>query len=223
MLAEPRLTEDLQNAYDGSLPLWGDRLTTSPRRRVLGSGSTGVGARSRLLCASRPAPSGSKPICRRGTLRPGTAAAPGRHRVGPPGWPGRSGRRCAGPHAPAGDNLELIVVWRALGASAVSYTLFVQAVDDQGGKVGQLDRLPCGGECPTSGWHPGDFIGERLLLPIRPEAQPGSYRLILGMYDLQTGQRLPVLDARGEAVGDSCLWALLQSGNRLPAHPCTKA
>ncbi len=204
VLADPHLTEDLQNAYDGSLPLWGGSLDDLATTASVGVWIYGGGS-------AEPAPVRFQA----GTLRLEAHLPPG-HPFDPARlplpadaeWARLGGLAEVAADVPGhtlrpGDNLELIVVWRALGASAVSYTLFVQAVDDQGGKVGQLDRLPCGGECPTSGWHPGDFIGERLLLPIWPEAQPGSYRLILGMYDLQTGQRLPVLDARGEAVGDS--------------------
>lgn len=204
VLADPHLTEELQNAYDGSLPLWGGSLQDLAK-------TTSAGA---WIYGGRGAQPGPVRF-QAGTVRLEAHLPPG-HPFDPARLPlpaDAEWARLGGLAQVAadvrehtlrpGDNLELIVVWRALGASATSYTLFVQAVDDQGGKAGQLDRLPCGGECLTPGWQPGDIVGERLLLPIRPDAQPGTYRLILGMYDLQTGQRLPVLDARGGAAGDS--------------------
>jgi len=204
VLADPLLTEELQNAYDGRLPLWGGSLEDLDKAAsagiwVYGCKNTEPGpvrfqAGTVRLEAHWPP---GRPF---DEVRLPLTADAGRARLGSLAdvavdVRGHSVRR--------GDNLELLVVWRALGPTATSYTLFVQAVDDQQGKAGQLDRLPCGGECLTSGWQPGDVIGERVLLPIRPDAQPGSYRLILGMYDLQTGQRLPVLDARDDVTCDS--------------------
>jgi hypothetical protein len=78
----------------------------------------------------------------------------------------------------------------------------VQALDEAGLKAGQVDRRPCGGGCPTDTWRPGDLVGERYDLAIRPDAPPGRYRIVAGLYDLATGARLPVLDAQGNAAGD---------------------
>jgi hypothetical protein len=50
-----------------------------------------------------------------------------------------------------------------------------------------------------------DLVGEWYALPIRMDAPPGRYRLIAGMYDLATGQRLPVLDAQGKVASDHVL------------------
>jgi len=83
--------------------------------------------------------------------------------------------------------------------------VFVQALDKRGAKAGQIDRLPCNGGCPTTAWRSGDLVGERYDLPIRIDAPPGSYQLIAGMYDLATGQRVPVLGAQGQADYDHVL------------------
>jgi len=78
----------------------------------------------------------------------------------------------------------------------------VQAIDDKGVKAGQLDRLPCGGGCLTTSWRPGDLAGEWYELPIRADAPPGRYQLIAGLYDLATGERLPVQVLGSSAVLD---------------------
>jgi hypothetical protein len=82
-----------------------------------------------------------------------------------------------------------------------SYTAFVQAIDEEGGKAGQVDRLPCDGGCPTTTWRPGDLVGERYDLAVLPDAPRGRYWLIAGMYDLATGEHLPWLDAQGNMAG----------------------
>ncbi|HSR29407.1 MAG TPA: hypothetical protein VLY63_02505, partial [Anaerolineae bacterium] len=100
-----------------------------------------------------------------------------------------------------GETLPLALYWRAIAPMDRSYTVFVQAVDDEGTKVGQVDRLPCNGDCPTATWRPGDLVGERYDLAVRGDALPGQYRLIVGMYDLETGENLTAYDSQGNAAG----------------------
>jgi hypothetical protein len=100
-----------------------------------------------------------------------------------------------------GKTLPLALYWRALTPMEASYTIFVQVIDDEGVKAGQVDRLPCDGDCPTTTWRPGDVVGERTDLAIRADAPPGHYRLIAGMYDLATTQNLTWRDAEGHDLG----------------------
>jgi len=104
-----------------------------------------------------------------------------------------------------GETLPVTLYWRTLAPTNISYTVFVQVVDEGGVKAGQVDRLPCSGGCPTTAWRPGDVVGERYELAIDPGVQPGRYQLAVGMYDLVAGERLPHLDAQGNAIGDSLL------------------
>jgi hypothetical protein len=83
-----------------------------------------------------------------------------------------------------------------------SYTAFVQVIDDEGIKAGQVDRIPCDGGCPTTVWRTGDMVGERYDLSIGIDAPPGQYQIISGMYDLASGENLPWLNAQGDSVGD---------------------
>ena len=72
-------------------------------------------------------------------------------------------------------------------------------------KSGQIDREPCAGDCPTTTWRSGDLVGEWYDLPIAPDAHPGTYRVIVGMYDPETGERLIWADDHGKEIGDSIL------------------
>lgn len=103
--------------------------------------------------------------------------------------------------AQPGDNLSLVLNWRALAPMDTSYTVFVHAVEENGTKAGQVDRVPCDGGCPTNTWQPGDLIGERYDLTIQIDAVPGYYQLITGMYSLETGETLPWSDAEGNDLG----------------------
>jgi hypothetical protein len=55
----------------------------------------------------------------------------------------------------------------------------------------QHDGLPAEGAAPTPGWAIDEVIADRHLVEFGQLA-PGLYRLVVGMYDSQTGQRLPV-------------------------------
>jgi len=104
-----------------------------------------------------------------------------------------------------GGSLSVTLWWRSLAPMDTSYTVFVQVIDEEGTKAGQVDRLPCGGGCPTTDWRPGDLVGAHYEVEIDPAALSGRYRIIAGLYDLDTGARLPVLDAAGNPSADHLL------------------
>jgi hypothetical protein len=106
----------------------------------------------------------------------------------------------------------LALYWRALARMDTSYTVFVQVIDEGGTKAGQVDRPPCDGGCPTPTWRPGDLVGERYDLALDAGAPRGRYQLIAGMYDLATGERLPLVDALGNASSDYVLLGSVEVG-----------
>ena len=100
-----------------------------------------------------------------------------------------------------GDPLSLTLAWRARAPVSSSLTVFVQAIDQGGIKVAQIDWLPCSGGCPTSSWRVGDIVVERYVLDLHPDAPPGAYRLIVGMYDLITHENLSWVGGDGQPLG----------------------
>jgi hypothetical protein len=72
------------------------------------------------------------------------------------------------------------------------YSVFVHVADAEETIWGQDDGQPVGGTYPTSAWVPGEIVVDQHRLQIDPEAPPGSYRLMTGMYDGSNGQRLTV-------------------------------
>jgi hypothetical protein len=52
-----------------------------------------------------------------------------------------------------------------------------------------------GGFYPTSQWEKGEVVRDQYDIAISPEVLPGEYRLEVGMYLAETGERL---QARGE-------------------------
>jgi hypothetical protein len=51
------------------------------------------------------------------------------------------------------------------------------------------------GTYPTSQWQPGRYLVTELPLAIPADAPPGAVRLVIGLYEPASGQRLPLLEA----------------------------
>lgn len=111
------------------------------------------------------------------------------------------GYRVDSEHATPGGYVELTLLWQPLGPAPIDYQVFTHLYDGENMR-GQLDGQPACGNQPTSRWQPGQIIADPYRIPIRGDALPGSVPLTIGMYDLTTMQRLPVL-ADGLPEGDT--------------------
>jgi hypothetical protein len=69
----------------------------------------------------------------------------------------------------------------------------------------QQDNQPQGGRYPTSAWALQDKVIDRYELALREGTPPGEYRLLIGMYDLATGQRLPAISENGERLPNDAI------------------
>jgi hypothetical protein len=101
-----------------------------------------------------------------------------------------------------GDTLHLTLHWECLGPMDTSFTVFVHLLDEAGSIRGQRDSVPGHGDLPTTSWVEEEIISDLYEIPIAPDAPPGSYTLIVGMYHAGTGDRLPVSAADGSYLGD---------------------
>jgi 4-amino-4-deoxy-L-arabinose transferase-like glycosyltransferase len=107
--------------------------------------------------------------------------------------------------ARAGSKVRVVLYWRAEREMEEDYTVFVHLVDGEGGIWGQQDNEPEGGFYRTSFWNPGEVVSDQYEFVVAADAPPADYRVEVGMYLLDTGQRLPVTGEGGEDVGDSIL------------------
>jgi hypothetical protein len=105
-----------------------------------------------------------------------------------------------------GETLELTLFWRCERLLPIPYTVFTHLLSsDQTRLWGGKDNQPQDGHYPTTAWQPGETIVDRYLLPVDPATPPGEYLLEVGLYNLDTGERLPVLDENGAITGDRAL------------------
>lgn len=83
-----------------------------------------------------------------------------------------------------------LVWWAGYAEIRTNYTVFAQLLDSQGRLIAQSDSIPARGDRPTTGWRAGEYIIDMHLLQFNERAAPGDARLIVGMYDALTGQRV---------------------------------
>jgi hypothetical protein len=96
--------------------------------------------------------------------------------------------------------LALTLTWQAVAPVTDDYTVFVHLLAGADTKAAQLDSRPCGGECPTNTWQPGEIVVDRYQLVLVPGAPPGPYHLAIGLYLLDTGQRAAVAGRDDQTV-----------------------
>jgi hypothetical protein len=85
--------------------------------------------------------------------------------------------------------LDFKLAWRADQPPSTNYTVFAQLLDPQNNLVAGFDGPPLDGAYPTSTWLAGQTIIDSRTIPLRG-VPAGEYRLIIGMYDPVTQQRL---------------------------------
>lgn len=93
--------------------------------------------------------------------------------------------------AKVGAPLYVVLYWQSDAPVQDDYTVFTQAIDGAGSLVAQQDNMPVEGLAPTTTWQPGALIRDPYRLEMPAAAQPGAYRLLVGLYDAE-GSRSPM-------------------------------
>jgi hypothetical protein len=93
-----------------------------------------------------------------------------------------------------GNTIHLTLFWQCLAKMDQNYTVFTHLVDGEGRLWGQKDNPPVDGFYPTSQWKEGEIVRDPYDIDISPDAPLGEYRIEMGMYLAETGERLPVVD-----------------------------
>ncbi len=105
----------------------------------------------------------------------------------------------------SGENLELTLIWRSVTDNLfTSYKVFVHLLDKEGEIVTQSDSVPLSGFRPTTSWREGEVINDAYTLNTPVEIRSEEYTLWVGLYDPETGFRLPIY-VDGEEQSDGRL------------------
>jgi len=96
---------------------------------------------------------------------------------------------------------QVTLFWTPLAPIPDDYTVFVHVRDARGANVAQRDSQPLGGDYPTHQWRAGETVIDPYRIELPADLPPGEYRIVAGMYRLETLERLPVAgDTSGENV-----------------------
>ncbi len=101
--------------------------------------------------------------------------------------------------------LSLALHWQARALPSADYTVFTQLIGPDGLLWAQHDNQPQGGRYPTTLWAVEDRVVDRYELTLPEDAPSGKYRLLVGMYNWVTGERLPTFDENGKRLPDDAV------------------
>jgi hypothetical protein len=101
----------------------------------------------------------------------------------------------------AGEHVAVTLCWEALRPMDQDYTLFIHLLGRDNARVAERTTYSGQGRFPTSLWPVGRAFCESYRMPVASWAEaPELYALEVGLYDAETGWRLPAHDASGQAV-----------------------
>ncbi|MCS6801802.1 MAG: DUF2079 domain-containing protein [Chloroflexota bacterium] len=84
--------------------------------------------------------------------------------------------------------LDVTLYWRTDRRQETSPSVFLHLAGPDGRPAAQSDGIPDEGRRPVSSWLAGELVADRHRIEAR--VPPGEYRLLTGLYDPRTGQRL---------------------------------
>jgi hypothetical protein len=97
-----------------------------------------------------------------------------------------------GPVQP-GETLRFTLYWACDAPPGQPLNVFVHLMGEEL-PLAQGDGPPLGGDYPTDLWTAGDMIADERVVLLPDDLSTGHYTLLVGLYDLQTGERLPAFD-----------------------------
>jgi len=102
------------------------------------------------------------------------------------------------------NTLIVDLQWESLQPIEADAKFFVHLLEDDGALVAQYDGMPGNWAHPTSTWDAGEWFRDQA--PVDLQGVPaGSYRLTVGWYWPDSGQRLPGADASDTSLLDGVL------------------
>lgn len=99
-----------------------------------------------------------------------------------------------------GQTLAATLYWHALKKPEYDYTVFLQLLDPDGKLIARSDVYPLQGRFPTSKWKANETLRDVQRIEIPGDAKAGPAKLIVGLYRLETMERLLLTSGGG---GDS--------------------
>ncbi len=101
------------------------------------------------------------------------------------------------------DEVVMVTLyWEPLREVDRNYSVFVHLFGEEVRQVGGRDTYPGLGNDPTTTWKPGEVIEDRIPVTVDDAAAgPILLDIEVGLYELETVERLETVDAAGNAIG----------------------
>jgi hypothetical protein len=117
--------------------------------------------------------------------------------------------------AAAGRELAVVrLVWRSdIPLTDADYRVFVHLYDEAGALAAQSDGYPINGLFPFWMWRHGDVVEEIRYLTTGSQLLPGSARVAVGIYDADSGERLPAVGPDGDRFPDDAVPIATSTGS----------
>jgi hypothetical protein len=103
--------------------------------------------------------------------------------------------------------LQVDLYWSAGTALTEQLRVFVHVLQD-GQIVEQSDAPPAQGYWPLAAWQPGVVVRDRHIIDLEASYDAAQRQIAVGLYEPDTGERLPVMTPAGAPAGDSWLLPL---------------
>jgi hypothetical protein len=105
----------------------------------------------------------------------------------------------------SGETATLILFWEAVELPAQTYFMFFHLFDDAGNLVVNINERPTRGQFPQAAWFPGTVVRDVWSISLPADLNPGKYQVQIGLFDLDSGQRLPLRDKSGQLIDSRSL------------------
>ena len=92
--------------------------------------------------------------------------------------------------AVSGSTVPITLYWQANATPSQDYTIFMQLLNGNREWAAGADAPPVNNFYPTALWQAGDVIDDRHQLTIPADLPPGTYPLLVGLYEPENGARL---------------------------------
>lgn len=93
-----------------------------------------------------------------------------------------------------GQQARVSLLWQAEQPPAQLYMVFAQVIDEENRKVAEWNGAAGGDWWPSPTWQAGQRVWQDVPLDIAADAAPGSYHLVVGLFNAASGERLRLPD-----------------------------
>jgi hypothetical protein len=101
---------------------------------------------------------------------------------------------------PRGENLEVVLYWRALANLQEDYAVYVRALDARGEPVGETSGPPARGAYPTHGWRKNEIVVDAHTVAVARDATSLQVRVCRAAGDKSCLRARNAEGSRGDAL-----------------------